>query len=388
MIAMKEVATSPRKALMLAEEFGYINYSEMDRALNKRISGTDNSLSSSIRISNDIPFIGDKISDYYNKLTVMVAQMIKDGVWDSIILEEKDNRLYIRYDSSKDKRPKELIKYIYDKQVEQGLIKYGEIMKYPYDVDAIKRIDLIINRVSGTLTESSETLAQTTVIGKSLMKFKIFSIPYINKVLKQKGVNFNYKIVEYKDGQIEEIYPHEESMYMTLLKSIGYIMNLGVGKGIEAIKDNMTEEEKNNLLNIAINMVSLGLNLILAKLAYDDEENRKRKRKYGGDDFIYRVLNDALNDLSMFGIFQTGASMNIVSISILKRFAGALFDLMTLDLDRGTRGLIKSVGALNSADAIYRMLNKEGYSSYRDELNKMLKEKERYIKEEIGIEEE
>jgi len=386
MMAMKEVATSPRKALMLAEEFGYINYSEMDRALNKRISGTDNSLSSSIRISNDIPFVGDKISDYYNKLTVMVAQMIKDGVWDSIILEEEDNRLYIRYDSSKDKRPKELIKYVYDKQVEQGLIRYGEKMKYPYDVDGIKRIDVIINRVSGTLTESSETLAQTTVIGKSLMKFKVFSVPYINKVLKQKGVNFNYKIVEYKDGQIEEIYPHEESMYMTLLRSIGYIMNLGVGKGIEVIKDNMSEEERSNLMNIAVNMVSLGLLFVLQKIADDDEENRKRRRKYGKDDFIYRVFNDALNDLSMFGVFSTGASLNIASISILKRFAGALFDLMTLDLDRGTRGLVKSVGALNSAEAMYRMFDKEGYSSYREELKRILKEEEENIKEEIGIE--
>ena len=386
--ATKEVASNPKKALMIAEEMGFVNSIDMERILNKRISGTSQSIMGNVKVSADIPFIGDALGDYMNKLTVMVAQMIKDGTYDAMSIEEEDGNIRIKYDRNKDKRHPDLIKFIYQKQVQEGLVAIGEEMYLPYDIAGINRLDTIINRVSGSLTEASETLAQTTVIGKALTKFKLFSIPYINSIFRQTGYNFHYKTVTYKDGQVEEIMPYEESVFRTLLKSIGYIHNFGIGKGIEIIKENMSEEQKNNLLNAAINMVSLGLLLILRKIMDDDEENKKRKRLYGRDDFAYRLLNDALNDISMFGIFNMGLNANIASISILKRFANALWAILTLDLDKGTIKLINSIGLLNSIETMLRIYDKEGYADYREELKKSMKRREREYKEYLGIEEE
>jgi hypothetical protein len=392
MFAIQEVATNPKKALAIAEKFGLVNSAEMERVLNKRLSGVNQGIMSNIKISNDIPFIFDQIGDYFTKLTVLVAQMKKEGTYDALsLVEDKEtNTFEIVYDRSKDKRPKEIINYIAGKMLEQGLIQSVSDMNLPYDAEQIMRLDVILNRVASALTESSETLAQTTPIGKSLLKFKMFQMPILNSLFRQSGTNFNYRRLEMENGKVVEVMPYEESMYKTLVKSIGIVLQYK-GDSYNIIKEQFSDEQRNNLINASINVVSLGILYILAKLSDDDEEDKKRRRKLVNRDeksyLLLSILNSALNDISMFKFF----SFDIVNknpfagLNVIQNFAGGLWELMTLNLDKGTKKLINSVGIINSIDNFYKTLDSQGYKDYRKKMSKSLQQTEDEIWEMLDI---
>ena len=42
--------------------------------------------------------------DYFNRMTMFIAQMIHDGCWDAYELQEDDTEIVLKYDMSKDKR--------------------------------------------------------------------------------------------------------------------------------------------------------------------------------------------------------------------------------------------------------------------------------------------
>ncbi len=115
-----------------------------------------------------------------------------------------------------------------------------------------------------------------------------------------------------------------------------------------------------------------------------DEDDKKKKKKFSKDPFVINLLNSIMNDVSLFsnvsGMF--GAIENpFIGLSILQRLVGATGELLTLDLDKGTRDLINSIGILKTIDGVVGFTNDKN-------LFKDLRRKEKSIKQSLGLETE
>jgi hypothetical protein len=374
------ISNTPKKAIAVSEHLGLINMNEMNLVMEKRFSGIEKGITANFKLlDSDNLFLGDQVGDYFTKLLFMTAQMMKDGTWESYTVDESNDGYNLKYDKSKDKRDKKIKEYINTKLAEQGIINKGEESNTAYDSDELRRMDLMMTRVLGSVSESQTALAHVKPIAKAFAKMRNYLIPKTANIFKSRGYNFNYTRYELKNGEVEEVYDYEEGLHTSFLSLVG---KTAYYKNPLKVYREMNKVQKENINQIISSMAYTLLLVIASNLL--DEEKDKKKKKFSKDPFVINLLNSIMNDVSLFsnisGMF--GAIENpFIGLSILQRLVGATGELLTLDLDKGTRDLIKSIGILKTIDGV------TGFSNDKD-IFKNLRRKEKSIKQSLGLETE
>jgi hypothetical protein len=252
------------------------------------------------------------MGDYLTSVTLMMAQMKHEGVWDAF--NDKGE-----YDETKDPRwkgvnGKVLHDYTLNKLKQAGYGHEGDKLTLAYDADRVNFIRVVNSKfISGPYGETDSTELDLGVIGKAFLRFKKYSIQdyhnalsFMEKELEQFA---SLEVEEIDDNGVKKMVVQRKPMYFqgklaATLKTLHAAKALATGSPDEFIalwndpkKGAMYRE---NIFRICADLILVILpTLLLIAAAAGD---KKKKKEWEGT-YLYKVywfgMVDAVSDMSL-----------------------------------------------------------------------------------------
>lgn len=224
--------------------------------------------------------------DWLSRSQILVAQLLKDNVWDAYSIDENGK---LQYDTNKDGRDP-LLKTT----IKANLEKDGITEPRAYDFNLTKSLKGQIDMVIGGFDRETRGMYSFKAYTKLLGQFKTYMPSRIDKLTAapfQSKIIGKYELTEDEDGKKQYLWKGDqlEGMFHSLNMGMYYLKNLNSENNVE-----LTPNQKENLYRFAGDMAMIGLFTLLGYAIKDPDDDNKL------DDFTAYSLQGAVRDLLAF----------------------------------------------------------------------------------------
>lgn len=312
-----------KKSLMLANLFGYYNQDLNHMRSPKNLKSTSTAGLAGV-FSSDFLYSLQNASDYANRVTHMIAQMLEDGTWDAYSINEvqgKDGSTYYEliYDEKKDARlnngtpeAKALRKYLIEEQT-KSTGKASKVLTKAYSAEMLLSSKAQMERVLGVFGRENAPPSMTnSVIGKAFWSFKKYMLGKINEYTasasKETIMGEMSYYVDPKTNEMVSFFQgdQQEGIFLSLNVMIAQLK----ANNFDMIRSykNLNDTQQRNLRAFGYDLAVLCMILILQHLALDDEEESKNPWA--------RFAKTALFELVPFAGFFLGGGIGSIFFAL------------------------------------------------------------------------
>jgi hypothetical protein len=267
------------KVSELARRFQIVNASEMEQ-LTHFFSGYKGNKQILSEFMKSLP---NWATDMYARSVVMVAQMMKDGTYDSYVFDNETGG--VTYDeksnSSRWTGEEGLARrdFVKQQQIVDG-IGYNEstnTLRDAYTLQEMKNLKWISDKyLIGGYDSISSDIAGITVMGKLLKTFRTYMFAKAGVIWKESSFqNMGGRLVMIKDHDGRYVGKWEraqiEGFVNTWIRFVGGTLNIAVKNPIKY--NSMTMDEKQNIARGGIAVSMFTIMALLASLLIDDDDD-------------------------------------------------------------------------------------------------------------------
>lgn len=351
------------KMSQLAQRFQVVNSSEMETLTHFFMGYKGNKQI----LSQFMASLPNWATDYFARIVVMGAQMMKDGTYDAYVYDKETGEVH--YDESLDSRwdgEEGLARrdYIIENQIVDG-IEYdsqNDVLKDAYMRQEMKNLKWLSDKyiIMGYDNVTAD-VAGITVLGKLMRTFRTYMLSKAGIIYKKAEFsNMGGRVVMVKDQDGSYVGKWERSMIEgfanTWIRAVGTAIGYG-GQNPLKLK-NMTTDEKTNMVRgaAAVSMFTLITFLFNALVDGDDDnpydliDHKTGKQKYLPGIRFYKNFKYSASSLLLiedtYKFFQNPfTGMNIIN-NFFFNFVGE-FD---------TKQLKKGAEVWNGLDVAYELM--------------------------------
>ena len=345
-LAMEEMIKNPRKCEAIMQKYGITEMSERDVIENRKHQKARRMIWQS-KLFNFFNYA----SDYYGRMHVMTAQMIKDGTWEAEVYDEKTG--LCTYDETKDARlykkgvltPEgKAIK----KGIRSGLLLDGSMteadtkLNYAYDHKSSKILADVGNQVIMAMQPDEASNLGNFWLGRLFLQYKkyletkagqMYTRPY------QRHESGQWTAVKNEEtGELEPQFKPEyfEGKYQTLTLAIKELATLKQKPSEFWV--NLQPRQKANIYKLCIDVLLATALFAMYNMAdFDDDDEYTYKGRAVPMMRFKRIwqntYKDLVNDMSPGFYIQTFKNP-IALVSIVESYGSAAVALMSADFKK------------------------------------------------------
>ena len=237
--------------------------------------------------------------DYYTKVLGMVAQMVEDGTWDAMSIDNDGN---VKYDVTKDKRyytdgkltedGKKLMLDTLQSQQRTGIAsKDATTLTMPYDAKEMHRLRAIVERFAGEANDpTAKSHLQAFGLGRAALTLRSYMIGLVQTWYRPKDNEdlLGGKTID-KDGKVVWVGRPVEGIVQT----VGAMFKIARDWRNPFSRANITPWQRRNQLLLMMHGAALGLAIYLLEAWLDDDEEKEDSL---GEKSLKYVFADGLRE--------------------------------------------------------------------------------------------